>query len=64
MTTTIGQMADTRVLGKVDKWNSSGKALPKWSFVLKVYDVAVDQQLSAEISTHVVGNVQLGGVRL
>ena len=26
VTTTIGQMVDTRVLGKVDKWNSSGKA--------------------------------------
>ena len=29
VTTTIGQMADTRALGKVDKWNSSGKAWPK-----------------------------------
>ena len=64
-TTTIGQMVDTRVLGKVDKWNSSGKAWPKWSFVMKAYDVAVDQQLSgAEISTDVVSNVQLGGVQL
>ena len=65
VTTTIGQMVDTRVLGKVDKWNSSGKAWPKWSFVMKAYDVAVDQQLSrAEISTDVVSNVQLGGVQL
>ena len=37
----------------------------KWSFVMKAYDVAVDQQLSGtEISTDVVGNVQLGGVQL
>ena len=30
----------------LDKWNSSGKACTKWSFVMKAYDVAVDQQLS------------------
>ena len=61
----IGQMVDTRVLAKVEKWNSSGKARPKWSFVMKACDVAVDQQLSgAEISTDVVSNVQLGGVQL
>ena len=58
VTTTTGQMVDTRVLGKVDKWNSSGKAWPKWSFVMKAHDVAVDQQLS-----DVVSNVQLGGVQ-
>ena len=46
VTTTIGQVVDTRVLGKVHKWNSSGKAWPKWSFVMKACDVAVDQQLS------------------
>ena len=56
---------DTRVLGKVDKWNSSWKAWPIWSFVIKAYDVAVDQQVSgAEISTDVVSNVQLGSVQL
>ena len=55
----------TRVLGKVDKRNSSGKAWPKWSFVMKAYDVAVDQQLSgAEISTDVLRHVQLVGVEL
>ena len=44
---------DTRVLWKVDKWNSSGKAWSKWSLV-RAYDVAVHQQLSgAEISTDV-----------
>ena len=65
VTTTIGQMVDTRVLGKVDKWHSSGRACPRWSFVMKAYDVAVDQQLSgAEISTDVVSNVQLGGVQV
>ena len=52
----MGQMVDTRFLGK---------AWPKWSSVMKAYDVAVDQQLSgAEISTDVVSNVQLGGVQL
>ena len=62
--TTIGQVVDTRVLGKVNKWNSSGQAWLKWSLV-KAYDVAVDQQLSgAEISTDVVSNVQLGGVQV
>ena len=62
VTTTNDQVVDTRVLGKVDQWNSSGKAWPKWSLV-KAYDVAVDQQLSgAETSTGVVSNVQLGGV--
>ena len=65
VTTTIGQMVDTRVLGKVDKWNSSGKSLPKWSFVVKAYDVAVDQQLSdVKTSKDVVSHVQLGGVQL
>ena len=64
MTTTIGQVVDTRVLGKVDKVEQR-KAWPKWRFVMKVYDVAVKQQLSgAEISTDVVSNVQLGGVQL
>ena len=53
VTTTIDQVLDTRVLGKVDKWNSSGKAWSKWSLV-RAYDVAVHQQLSgAEISTDV-----------
>ena len=64
VTTTIDQVVDTRVLGKVDKWNSIGKVWSKWSLV-KAYDVAVHQQLSgAEISTGVVSNVQLGGVQL
>ena len=65
VTTTIGQMLDTLVLGKVDKWKSSGKAWPKWSFVMKAYNTAIDQQLSgAKISSDVVSNVQLGGVQL
>ena len=64
VTTTNDQVVDTRVLGKVDKWNSSGKAWAKWGLV-NAYDVAVDQQLSgAEIRTDVVSNVQLGGVQL
>ena len=46
---------------QVEQW----KAWPKWRFVMKVYDVAVKQQLSgAEISTDVVSNVQFGGVQL
>ena len=65
VTTTIGQVVDTRVLGEADKGIGSGNAWPKWSFVMKAYDVAVDQQLSGvEISTDVVSNVQLGGVQL
>ena len=52
------------MFGKVDKWNSTGKAWPKWSFMMKAYDVAVDQQLpGAEINTDEVSNVQLGGVQ-
>ena len=63
----IGQVVDTRVLGKLDTWSGSGKAWPNWSFVTKAHGGAVDQQLarditSAEISTDVVSNVQLGGV--
>ena len=46
MTTTIGQVVDTRVLGKVDKWNSSGKAWSK-CFVMKANDVVIGQQLSS-----------------
>ena len=64
VTTTIGQMVDTRVLGKVDKWNSSGKAWPKWSFVMKAYDVAVDQRCQVHRTVRVVSSVQLGGVQL
>ena len=65
VTTTIGQVVDTRVFGEADKGTGSGNAWSKWSFVMKAYDVAVDQQLSgAEISTDVVSNVQLGNVQL
>ena len=42
------------LLGKVDK---CGKAWPKWSFVMGA------SLSGAEISTAVVSNVQLGGVR-
>ena len=65
VTTTIGQMLDTRVLGEADTGTGSGNAWPNWSLMMKAYDVAVDQQLSsAEISTGVVSNVQLGRVQL
>ena len=68
-TTSIGQVVDTRVLGKLDKWYGSRRAWPNWSFVMKAYYRAVNQQLSrdvtsAEISTNVVSNVQLRGVQL
>ena len=55
----------TCFFGEADKETAIGNAWPKWSFVMKAYDVAVDQQLSgAEFSTDVVSNVQLGGVQL
>ena len=67
--TTIGQVVDTRVLGKVDTWYGGGKARPTWSFVTRAYAGGIDRDLSldtmnAEIITDVVSNVQLGGVQL
>ena len=35
VTTTIGPIVDTRVLGEADKGTGSGNAWPKWSFVMK-----------------------------
>ena len=68
-TTSIGQVVDTRVLGKLDKWNGSGEAWPNWRFVMKAYDWAVNRQLSqnvtsAEFSMNLVSNVQLRAVQL
>ena len=37
-----GQVVDTRVLGRPDKWDGSEKAWPKWSFVIKAYAGAID----------------------
>ena len=57
-----GQVIDTRVFGKRDKWDGSEKAWPNWSFVDEdSYAGAIDQQLSddmtkAEISTTVLEN--------
>ena len=66
--TSIEQVVDTRVLGKVDKWTGSREAWPNWSFVIKAYDGAVKQLpgdvSSAMNSTDVVSKVQLGGVQL
>ena len=33
--TAAGQVVGTRVLGRLDKWDGSEKALPNWSFVMK-----------------------------
>ena len=67
--TSIRQVVDTRVLGKLGKWNGSRKAWLNWSVVMKGYDGVINQQLSgdvtsAEIITDVVSKVQLGGVQL
>ena len=56
-----GQVIDTRVLGKLDKWDGSEKAWPNWSFEAKAYAEAIDQQLSddmteAEMRTTVLNN--------
>ena len=56
-----GQVIDTLVLGKPDKWDGSEKAWPNWSFVAKAYTGVIDQQLSddmsqAEICTTVLNN--------
>ena len=52
--TSIGQELDTRVLGKVDKWNGSRKAWPNWSFVIK------SEQRAAWIASKML---YVGGVR-
>ena len=76
--TSIRQVVDTRVLGKLGKWNGSRKAWLNWSVVMKGYDGVINQQLydgvinqqlsgdvtSAEIITDVVSKVQLGSVQL
>ena len=60
-TVSVGQVVDTRVLWRPDMLDGSQKAWPNWSFVMKAYAGAVDQQLSddmtsAEISTDVSRN--------
>ena len=40
--TSIGQVVDTRALGKVHKWYGSEEASPNWSLT-KAYDGSVDQ---------------------
>ena len=49
--TTAGQVVDTRVLGRPDKWDGSEKAWPNWSFVMEVCAGAIDQALSADMTT-------------
>ena len=64
--TSIVQVVDFCVLGKLDNWYGSVRAWFNWSFVMKAYDWAVNQQLSEDvrISTDVVSNGQLGGLQL
>ena len=58
VTTTVGQVVDTRVLGKVDKWNSSGINLTlKLTLVLGFLDrhehhqfIELDQRFAAALS--------------
>ena len=49
--TAAGQVVDTRVLGRPDKWDGSEKAWSTWSFVMKAYAGAIDQALSADMTT-------------
>ena len=41
--TAAGQVVDTRVLGRPDKWDGSEMARPNWSFVMKAYAGAIGQ---------------------
>ena len=49
--TAAGQVVDTRVLGRPDKWDGSEKAWTNWSFVMKAHAGAIDQALSADMTT-------------
>ena len=49
--TASGHLVDTRVLGRPDKWDGSEKAWPNWSFVMKACAGAIDQALSADMTT-------------
>ena len=62
----VSQVVDTRVRGRPDKWDEGEKAWPNWSFVLKAYAGAIDQELStdmsnAESSTDVQSNETMAG---
>ena len=66
--TAAGQVVDTRVLGRPDKWDGSEKAWPNWSFVMKTYAGAIDEDLSAdmtaaECSTDAMSNDTMTGER-
>ena len=66
--TAAGQVVDTRVLGRPDKWDGSEKAWPNWSFVIKAHAGAIDQELStdmtnSESSTVVLSNEAMTGRR-
>ena len=64
-TTSIGQVVDIRVLGRLHKWHGSEEGWPNWS-LMKARDGAVDHQLSENmrIRSDVVSNGQFGGVQL
>ena len=49
--TAAGQVVDTGVLGRPDKLDGSEKAWPNWSFVMKALAGAIDQALSADMTT-------------
>ena len=49
--TSIRQVVDTRVLGKLGKWNGSRKAWLNWSVVMKGYDGVINQQLSGDVTS-------------
>ena len=64
LATSAGQVVDTRVLGRPDEWDGSEKAWPDWSFVMKAYAGAIDQELStvmngAEISTDALSSERM-----
>ena len=49
--TAVGQVVDTRVIGRPGKWDGSEKAYPNWSFVMKAHAGAIDQALLADMTT-------------
>ena len=49
--TAAGQVVDTRVLGRPDNWDGSDEAWPNWSYVMKAHAGAIDQDLSADMTT-------------
>ena len=46
----VSQAVDTRVLGRPDTWDGNEKAWPNWSFMMKAYAGAIDQELSTDMT--------------